>query len=117
MKIIDNATVSVDVNWDESIKNADVSGSPLTDLAYSSVYYKVNTGMVIIGAKITATKPTGGGHITTTIVIPAIVGNLTTVDFWATETDLTGNEGPSTSHILFPIDRLTPAAPLNFTVA
>jgi hypothetical protein len=117
MKVIDNATVSVEAGFTETTKNNDTLGTPATDLAYTSVYYRVGTGPVIVGAKVVASKPTGGGNQMTTIIVPAPVGAVTQLNFQASSTDLAGNEGPLTSVVTIDIERLAPAPPISFTVA
>lgn len=115
MKIIDKATVSIEASWTEPTVNAD--GSPLLDLAYSSVYYQVGNGPVVVGAKLPATKPTGGGAVSTTLIIPAAAGAITLLTFTASETDLDGNESPKTSPVVFKVERVAPAEPVSFSVA
>jgi hypothetical protein len=115
MKIIDAATASVDATFTESVTNND--GSPVTDLAYSSVYYQVGNGALIVGAKVPASKLTGGGAMSTTLIVPAPVGAVTTINFQASETDTQGNEGLKTAVVTFKIDRLAPAAPTSFGIA
>jgi hypothetical protein len=114
MKLIDNTTASVDAEWTEPSTNPD--GSPLQDLAYSSVYYKVNGGATIVGAKINATKLQGGGLVKTTLIVPAPTGGTVNLEFWATATDTAGNESLPTVKVPFSIERLAPSSPQSFTV-
>lgn len=115
MRIIDHATVAVEASWDEPVLNAD--GTPLNDLGYSSVYYTVGKGPLIVGAKIPATSPLGGGHITTSMIVPAPQGVTTQFTFQASATDLSGNESAKTSPVPFVVERVGPTLPGNFTIA
>lgn len=115
MRIIDKQTASVDARWTEPTTNSD--GTPLTDLAYSSVYYSVNNGPKIVGAKVSATKPQGGGTLTTTIIVPAPEGVITVLSMSASATDLAGNESAPTAPAQITIERVAPAVPTGFTIA
>jgi hypothetical protein len=115
MKIIDNSTVSVDATYDEP--TLDSTGTPLLDLAYTSVYYKVDAAPVVVGAKTTASKPSGGGKVVTTLIIPAPAGAITKVDFRVSATDFVGNESAMSPVVPFTIERLAPAVPTNFIIA
>ena len=115
MRVIDALTCELQAQYDESVKSAD--GSALTDLQNSSIYYKIGTLPPVKVAQVPASKLTGGGHITQLVVVPAPSGVATTFDFYVTETDLKGNEGPASNHVVITIDRVGPDAPLNFTIA
>lgn len=115
MKVIDNATVQVQVDYDEASLNRD--GTPLTDLAYSNTYYQIGAAPVVAAAKTPATKATGGGHISIPLIIPAPLDARTSFNFWATATDLSGNESAKSVVFPFTVERLAPAGPVNFTIA
>lgn len=115
MRLIDNATAEVEVLFKEPELNGD--NSPLLDLAYSSVYYKVGSAPLVSGARLPATRPTGGGAINTLLIVPAPSGARTTIAFQVSSTDLSGNESLKTPAVNFEIERLAPASPTSFTVA
>jgi hypothetical protein len=122
MRIVDNSTVEVTLSYDEPAFDQDntplisTDNPPLTDLAYTSMFYKVGTGAAVAAGKNTASKPSGGGHISSLLLVPAPVNQKTAFDFWVTSTDLTGNSAGET-HASFTVDRMAPAVPINFTVA
>lgn len=115
MKIIDQSTVSIDIAYEEPTLSSD--GSPLTDLAYTSVFYRVNGGPAVEGAKHAASRPSGGATISNTLLVPAPVDARTQIDFWATSTDLAGNSKGESNHVQLEVERLAPAPPANFTAA
>ena len=115
MRVIDQATVSVEALYNEPAVNVD--GSPLADLAYTSVYYKANGGSTVEGVKIPASKPAGGGGVQVTLLVPAPVNTRTMLDFWVTGTDTHGNVGPESTHVAFEVERISPAAPTGFSIA
>ena len=126
MKLIDQATAQVEASYDEPSLQED--GSPLVDLAYTSVYYSPvlgpilvgqapTLGPVVVGAKVNASAVTGGGSIATTLIVPAPTGTTSTFAFQASATDLTGTESAKTPAVFFVIDRVSPATPRSFTVA
>lgn len=126
MRIIDARTVEVIVTYDEPTQDTDLTpetmldNPPLTDLAYTSIFYKVvspgpgSTSPVAAGT--VKSTPQGGAHVTTTLMIPAPANDITTFDFWVTATDLTGNQSAET-HASFTVDRMAPIVPINFTIA
>lgn len=126
MKLIDSATAQVDASYTEP--GAQEDGTPLTDLAYTSVYYSPVLGAIavgaapllgpiVVGAKVNASSVAGGAEIATTLIVPAPVGKTSTFAFQASATDLTGAESAKTSPVFFVIDRVSPAQPRGFTVA
>jgi len=126
MKLIDQATAQVDASYDEPALQED--GTPLTDLAYTSVYYSPVLGLItvgqapalgpiVVGAKVNATSVAGGGTIATTLIVPAPIGKTSAFAFQASATDLTGAESAKTPAVFFVIDRVSPATPRSFTVA
>ncbi len=72
-----------------------VDGSPLTNLAKTTIYYDLGQGTVK-AMDVRATAPTGGGHITERISIPIEEGREVFVPICVTATDTNGNEGPPT---------------------
>jgi hypothetical protein len=116
MRIIDLNTVQVDASYDEPTENSD--GTPLEDLAYTQVFYQPEGAAApIMGAKTAATKPTGGGHIDVSLIVPAPAGKKTSLDFWTSEVDLAGNPSVGSTHVTFVVDRIAPAPSSNFTIA
>jgi hypothetical protein len=115
MKILDNSTVSVDAMYDEP--TLDSTGTPLLDLAYTSVYYKVGASPLVVGAKTIATQAQGGGRITVMLIVPAPVDAVTKIDFYVSATDFVGNESAKSAPVPFTIERLAPAVPTNFIIA
>lgn len=114
MRVIDNATVEVTATYNEPAKSQD--GSPLTDLAYTSIFYRVGTGPAVAAAVTPASATTGGGAIVRPLIVPAPVGARTSFSFWATATDTSGNVS-SQATATFEVERFAPEAPSNFTIA
>lgn len=115
MVIVDASTVRVDGSYREPVVDQD--GGPLTDLAYTNVYYKINTAPSVRGPQVTASNTRGGGTINTSLLVPVSAGQKVNVGFWVTATDLSGLEGPATATIILSVDRIAPGAPTNFTIA
>jgi hypothetical protein len=90
------------VDFDEPTMNAPCGtpvlagcGTPLTDLAKTSLWYTLTPvgggpGLDQFALDLPASSPTGGQHRTVTFLVPATSG---TVTVWLTATDLTGNTG------------------------
>lgn len=122
MRIIDNQSVEVTLTYDEPTKDSDstpetTDDNPLlTDLAYTSMFYKIGNGPAVAAAQRAATSPAGGGAITANVIVPAEVNKVTSFDFWVTSTDLKGNSQGET-HALFSVDRMAPLPPSNFLIA
>lgn len=98
----------------------DAVGGVLEDLSHTSVYYKVGNGSAVKSHNVPATSPSGGGNITTNVVVPVAVGQKVTVAFWITTTSLAGFEGGETERVELVVDRkvkVAPGVPTNFTVA
>ena len=108
-----DATVSgteLTVTYTEPTTNAD--GSPLTDLARTNVIWKfLPAGTDTKEANVAATKLTGGGAITTKLIVPVEAGQERTVEITATATDTSGNESVRATAVQKRIDRLAPGAP------
>jgi len=114
MIIVDNNSVSLQATYDEPTVSQD--GSALTDLAYTLVEYTIGGAPAVLGPHIPASKPSGGGHITTTVIVPAPAGSKTTFLFDVFAVDLTGNKGKVSSSVSSVVDRVGPDAPINFTI-
>lgn len=80
---------SVKVSYTEP--SVSIEGSPLTDLAKTTIYYDLGSGRVL-AKDIPATKPTGGGPISQTITVPVQVKEEQSVRICVTATDRHGNE-------------------------
>ena len=122
MIIVDASTVRLTATFTESTKDVDntvdpADNPPLTDLNHSTIYVKVGVAPPASVALIPATAKTGGGNISTTILVPALANAKTTFTAWVTETDDAGNEGPQSNVVTMTIDRVGPMAPINFTLA
>ena len=83
------AKQSVKVSYTEP--SVSIEGSPLTDLAKTTIYYDLGSGRVP-AKDIPATKPTGGGQITQTISVPVQEKGEQPVRICVTATDRHGNE-------------------------
>jgi hypothetical protein len=74
------------VEYVEPTTNAD--GTPLTDLAGTTVFYRLDAGADTLGAMVPATAPTGGQRRAVTVTVPAVTGTVTA---WAVATDTADN--------------------------
>lgn len=80
------------------------SGAPLTDLTKSTLYWKIGTANPQ-SKDIPATKPAGGGSVSTTVTIPIAPGQgPITVVFWATASNPYG-ESPKSNEVTKTKDR------------
>lgn len=113
MRLVDSSTVEIQGDFIEPTKSSD--GSPLTDLAYSTIYITSPAG-TIKSPQIPASKAAGGGARSLLMLISAPNGAKTTVSFSATSTDIAGNESSKTPPVVFVIDRVGPETPSNFTI-
>ncbi len=68
-------------------------GSPITDLASTRVYYRVDGGGWILGASVAATNSEGGGAVNTSVDVSLPDSNTHPVDFVVRAVDLAGQEG------------------------
>jgi len=109
MRIIDTATVEVQVSYTEPIEDS-------ANLAYTSVYYKTG-GVPVAAAKTPVKSVSGGAAISIPLIVPAPDKAKTTFDFWATATNTLGAESVPSNHATFVVDREAPAAPTSFSVA
>lgn len=114
MQLVDAQTVRLRAQFDEPTTS--VNNSALTDLKHTTVYGRANGGPVVALITNPATSPSGGGSVSLDILVNAPSGVVTGWEFWATATDITGNEGPSSNIVSLSIDRVGPAAPTGFTV-
>jgi hypothetical protein len=99
----------VQVDYDEPTTNAD--GTPLDDLKETRVYVKLPNQAPSVATTVPASRPTGGGHVTTTITIPVAQGTVVAADVWATAVDTSGNESGPSNVVTVRIDLLPPAPP------
>lgn len=86
-------------------------GSPLSDLRETRLYFQLENGTPEIGATVPASRPQGGGQITSTLLVPVLHNQEANVTFWATALDLVGNESARSVSVVQRIDRLAPNAP------
>lgn len=100
---------SVTATYTEPTTNADAT--PLTDLAKTNVYYQLPGGTPVKGPDVPASRPQGGGAISTQVTVPVIAGQDVLVTFWATATDTAANESARSTEVQRRIDRLAPGAP------
>lgn len=114
MVLVDDFSVKLTAAYDEGSNHT--NGTPLNDLSHSNVWYQIGAAAPVKSADIPASSPQGGGHVVTDVVFPALLGELTTGTFWATETDVDGHESPKSNLATFTVDRRVPEAPLNFTI-
>lgn len=116
MKIIDANTVSVSGQYTEPV--VDANGQPLTDLAFTTLYYEVQgTTNVVKVQQVPATSPNGGGVIPVTVVVPLASGQTADFVFWVTATSIGGLEGPQTPFTMHLTRAVAPGAPTGFTLA
>ena len=115
MIFIDANTISEVASYNEPSTQAD--GSPLTDLAFTSVFYQIDTAPSVKVADVPASSPSGGRAQTVVMRVPIPVGNSVVVSFHVTATDISGLESLSSPVLTLHVDRLAPSAPTNFTIA
>lgn len=115
MIVVDASTVKLTASYVESSQDAD--GTALTDLAYTNVYYQIGSAPPVRGPQVPASAPSGGGTISTTILVPVAAGSKATITAWVTETDTLGNESAPSTTVTLSVDRLLPKAPTNFTIS
>jgi len=99
---------NVESSYTEPTVNED--GSPLSDLAKTTIYYDLGAGQVK-ALDVPASSPTGGGQISQTVTVPIVSGQEANVKFWATATDTSGNESAPSNSVTVRIDRLAPGPP------
>lgn len=108
--------VNVTLEYDEPNVKAD--GSPLNDLAFTSIYFTTapasiafSTASAVVISTVAASALTGNGHITRNLNVPSQAGKEILSRFGATATDTSGNESVFSNIISVLIDKLAPAAP------
>ena len=99
----------VNATYTEPTTNAD--GSPLIDLASTSVWFQIPGQASVKGPTVPASSSVGGGAINTTVTVPIVAGQEANVGFWATAIDLSANESAPSPKVTLRIDRLAPAPP------
>lgn len=97
------------VTYTEPTQNVD--GSPLTDLAKTTVYYSLNGGADVKGVEMPASNPKGGAGVTTPLTVPIAQNQSATVTVRATATDTSGNESAKSASVTKTVDRLSPMPP------
>lgn len=97
------------VTFKEPTTNFDTT--PLDDLAYTNVYYRLDAGAEVKGPNIPATTSAGGGNISTTVTVPIGANQRATVTIRATATDTSGNESAKSAAVVKTVDRLPPMPP------
>lgn len=104
---VSNATFTA--NYTEPTTNIDTS--PLSDLDYTTIYYRINTAVRVKAVDIPATSINGGGVINESFTIEGLIGKETNVVIIYTATDLSGNESEEFVEPTIRIDQLTPSIP------
>lgn len=85
------------LQYQEPTNNTD--GSPLDDLAYTTIFYELPGGSPTKSGDVIASGLTGGGWQTVTIVIP---GTPESAQLWLTATDTSGHESQQTARTRWP---------------
>jgi len=78
----------------------------LIDLDHTNIYIDDT-----LNQEIPATSNAGGGHITATLTVPVLSGQIKTIKVHATAVDTSGNESDPSTVITKIIDRLAPSPP------
>ena len=99
----------VTYSYKEPSTNAD--GSPLADLKTTTIYYTVNGGATVKAKDEAASAKTGGGAKSSTFTVPIVDSNESTLRFWSTATDESGNESVASAVTVKRIDKLAPSSP------
>lgn len=101
---------TVQGTWTEPTQNA--TGTPLMDLASTTLFYEIPGGMEMLCAEAPATSPQGGQQVTGSCTVP--VGNDMEADvhFRVRAADTSGNESAPSPDVVRRVDHLAPAAPL-----
>lgn len=114
MIIVDEKMVKLEGTYKEPTTDAD--GQPITDLAYTSVFYQVGAEPPVRGPQVPASAPTGGGVIHTTVIVPLAVGERKTFKLWVVATDTTGLDGEPSDTVTLSLNRVAPGVPTDFTL-
>lgn len=99
----------VTYSYKEPSTNSD--GSALSDLKLTSIYYTVNSGETVKAKDETASAKTGGGAKSSTFTVPIVDSKETTLRFWSTASDDSGNESVASAVTVKRIDKLAPSSP------
>jgi hypothetical protein len=100
----------ITVHYTEPTRDAD--GTPLNDLRQTEIWYQLEGSTVPAMVKgVAATALSGGGTITTQIILPVNTGDEKNFLVWAAARDISGNISTGTAKIPVRIDRMPPAAP------
>ena len=86
--------------------------TPLIDLGKTTIKFQVQGDPDAVVAKdVPASAATGGGAVDETFTVPALDKKQVSIDFWATATDIVGNESQPSVKTTLSIDKLAPQAP------
>ena len=94
------------VDYEEPATNT--NGSLLTDLKETAVFYAFPGQAVTLCVTTTASRPTGGGHVSVACTVPVSEGQELDVTVTATASDLSGNRSAPSDPVVTRIDRLAP---------
>lgn len=115
MRVVDANTVEVSFSYLEPTKSAD--GSALGDLAYTTVYYQIDSQNTQKVPQVAASKLSGGGTQVGLALLAIPSGAKGNVLLWVTATDTTGNESQKSASVSLVVDRVAPAPPSSFSAA
>lgn len=107
--IVSKTTEGIKVEYQEPSTNA--TGTALTDLALTSIYYDKGAGAVK-AMDVPASSPAGGGQISQIIQVEIPANEEADIKVWATATDLSGNLSLPSDVVTVRVDNLPPAPPL-----
>ena len=107
------ATGTATALYNEPTTNSD--GTPLTDLAKTTVCGQIGTAAPTC-VEVAATKPAGGGAISQVINVAVPDNAKTTVTYWVTATDTSGNPSTKSPTATKSFDFLPPGTINNFTI-
>ncbi len=100
-----------EVSFEFTEPSTNANAAPLLDLAHTNIYFQVGSSVPVKGPNLPALALAGGGIKAGTVTVPVLEGQEADVTFWATATDLAGNESAPSLKTIKRIDRLAPAAP------
>lgn len=108
--VLNQSGVDIELFYEAPTENAD--GSPLQDLAKTTIYYTLSGSTQVIKAReIPADSKTGGYNVAATITAPVGPGQDKVVTVFATATDENGNESEPSQSASIRVDRLAPKPP------
>lgn len=99
----------VTYTYKEPVTNVD--GSQLQDLKNTSVFYSVNGATEVKAGDVAASSKFGGGTQVYTFTVPIVDSAESTLKFWATANDESGNPSLPSAAIIKRIDKLAPSSP------